>query len=156
MPTRSIFNAQAFSAKPQVIMPKNNSGKLIVLYDQISMTGPVINDPIFCMEIPPYHKVLSVRVVNNENVASGVFVCGISASKDVNAATDNVLVPADSDAFLLASTLAPATAEHVMPTEGVAGFLAEYERPVFLTVTFTTLAPVDTKRLNIIVEVLGE
>lgn len=153
---RSSNNTKAYGSVPQVFLAKNvQSGERIVSLDEIQIDSIAADgDIVLCQKIEANQKVLSVKIVNNENVADGVIDVGYSASADLG--DKDATVAADGDAFIDGVTLAAGTPEHNIDTE-LPGFLVEFEKPVFLTVTFAT-APtaLDTKKLKIIVETIGK
>ena len=157
---RATNNTKAFNTVPQFIESTGSvSGQVYTSYEEFPMSTVVANgDVVLCQVIPANHKILSVRVINNENVADGVINVGYSASDEVGLIDDGTTVVADPDAFLTGTnTLAAATAEHAMPTEGVAGFLAELAKPAYLTVTFTTAPTVKGPlKLKILLQTMGK
>jgi len=153
---RSRYNADAFTDKPQQILEKNiASGEVITIYDEFPINTVVAsNDVVWSCEIPANSKVLSLRVVNTEDIATGVYTAGYTSNTALGDKTS--VVTASTTAFLAASTLAAGTPEHVM-TSDAAGFLLEFNRPVFLQLVFTTAPTVlDAKKIRIVMQVIGK
>jgi len=155
---RAKNNKLAFETEPQGTIPKNEaSGDIFVSYEEIQLDqidSLTAGDVILCQELPAEAKVKSVRVINNEDIADGEITVGYSSNLELDDREE--VVAADADAFLGATTLAAATPESAMDSDAV-GFLFEPKRPVFLTVTFSTLPTViDSKKLIILVETIGK
>lgn len=153
---RANNNAKAYAVPQSVTSTGDVSGQIITTYEEFPASLVAANgDVILCQVIPADQRVLSVRVVNNEDIATGVYTVGNSSNLDLGDSTQVEAAVAAS--FLPSSTLAAATAEHNMPTEGAAGFLKLFARPVFVTLTFTTAPTLkDGKLLKVIVQTIGK
>jgi fructose-specific component phosphotransferase system IIB-like protein len=157
---RALNNAKAFTTVPQSVTSTGDvSGQVKVYFEEFPMSTVVANgDVVLCQIIPANERVLSVTVVNNENVADGVINVGYSASNEAGLIDNGTPIVADPDAFLTGTnTLAAATAQHAMPTEGVAGYLLALAKPVYLTVTFTTAPTVKGPlKLKVLLQTIGK
>lgn len=154
---RSVNNEFSYGLE-RISVPRNEkSGEIIVSYDTILMEAPLAaGDVILCQEIPEDSRVKSVTLLNQEGVVDGEFEVGYSSSEEVERRTDES-IPAVSDAFLPATALAAGTVQSAMDPETAAGYLARFNRPVFLTLTCVTApSALDGKGIAVLVEVIGK
>ena len=133
---RGENNAKGVAQPLELVKKNERSGEVMFAVDRIEVpSGAANGDVILMQELPANAKPLRVKVVPSADLGAGSITVGYSSSEELG--DKDATVAADADAFIPASD--PDGLAELDMGVAAAGYLAELDKPVFLSVTLATL-----------------